>query len=439
MEYHRKSILIAEDSPTQAKILKHILRDAGYDVISAKTGSEALDIIRKKMPDLLLSDIVMPEMNGYELCYTIKSDPQISSLPIFLLTQLSDPEDVIKGLASGANNFIIKPYDYEDLISKINMVLSYRLDYEEKNGVNIQYKNNMYQVLSEKYDILHILLSTYGTAVSKNLELEQATVRLNNLTENLEKLVEERTDALKRTAETVEHLLMQKNDIISTIGHDLNTPLTPLVALLPYVEKHEKDPDLKEILQVLVNDVKRIQGHIDQIIKLSLLNQGSFSMAESNISIKRIIDEVIIGYDFSIKQQDISVHNYIPDDYSVHISPFHATTIFENLISNAIKFNIRGGAITFKLSSEQDFFVLSIIDTGIGLSYDEAAHVFDEFYKADFSRHDHNSHGLGLTIVYRVVSQIGGTINLLSQGKGMGSTFQLRIPKHLTQYHPKKT
>jgi signal transduction histidine kinase len=425
-----ESILIAEDSITQAEILSHILKEAGYRVQIAKTGKEALSFIKQEMPDILLTDIVMPEMDGYELCRTIKTDPLISALPVILVTQLSDPEDVIRGLASGANNFIIKPYDKERMLYLIRSVVRNLSDIQNDSELGIEYNQTRYQVLSEKNDILQILLSIYDTAVFKNLELEQATMRLNHLTENLEQLVEERTEALKKTAGTVKQLLMQKNDIISKIGHDLNTPLTPLVALLPYVLKHEKDPELKEILQVLVNDVSRLKGHIEQITKLSLLNQESFSMSEREIHVKRVIDDVITGYEFSIKQLDILVHNYIPADYTITLSPFHATTIFENLISNAIKYNIRGGTISFKITEEGNDAVIWVSDTGIGLSQEEAEHVFDEFYKADSSRHDHDSHGLGLTIVHKILTLCGGSIRLISQGKGMGSTFQVRIPRY---------
>jgi len=372
----------------------------------------------------------MPEMDGYELCKVIKTDPDLSGLPVILVTQLSDPEDIVRGLACGANNFIIKPYDKARLLTQVAVVLHQHTDNKRGKEVIIECNANQYPVLSEKNDILHILLSIYDTAVSKNLELEQATEHLNILTGNLEKLVEERTEALTKTTGTVEHLLMQKNDLITNIGHDLNTPLTPLVALLPYVYNHEQDQELKDILHVLVNDVSRLRGHIEQILKLSLLNQESFSMTEKNIPVKKVVDDVITGYEFSIKQLNIGVHNHIPAECTIWLSPFHATTIFENLISNAIKYNIRGGTVTFRVSDGGDFWEISVIDTGIGLTAEEAGKVFDEFYKADSSRHDQHSHGLGLTIVQRIVSMCGGSVRLSSQGKMMGSIFQVQLPKY---------
>jgi len=193
--------------------------------------------------------------------------------------------------------------------------------------------------------------------------------------------------------------------------------------------------ELKEILDVLVNDAKILKGLVDQTLKLSLLNQESFSMAEQDLSITRVIDEIISGYSFSIRQYNITVHNHIPSEYTAYISPFHATTIFENLISNAIKYNIRGGTITFTLVDEDNFWAVTIKDTGIGLNHEESEQVFDEFFKADPSRHDHSSHGLGLAIVHRVVTMCGGSISVYSKGRGLGASFQVKLPKTQNRYN----
>nr|WP_319537524.1 hybrid sensor histidine kinase/response regulator [uncultured Methanospirillum sp.] len=430
----RRYILIAEDSRTQADMLCYLLNQAGYETGVVESGTAALVAVRQRMPDLILTDIVMPGMDGYELCSAIRSDPAIAHLPVILVTQLYDPEDVIRGISCGANNFIIKPYDSTGLLAGIDAVLHPRkTPADEKGSINIQYKGNQYTVRSDRNDILNILLSIYGTAVTKNVELEQATDRLNVLTGSLEELVVDRTVALQRTTDTVEHLLMQKNELITKIGHDLKTPLTPLVALLPHVLKHEQDSELKEILDVLVNDVNVLKGLVEEILKLSHLNQESFSMETADISLSRVVHEVIDGYAFSIRQFNLLVHNHIPSECVAHISPFHVTTIFDNLISNAIKYNIRGGTITCRVFDEGEFWAVTIADTGIGLTQDEANRVFEEFYKADPSRHDHSSHGLGLSIVQRIVMFYGGSITVSSPGKGKGTTFQVRLPKTVIQ------
>ena len=431
MNNRKGYILVAEDSRTQADILCHLLREEGYETEVAGNGAEALAGIRKRMPELLLSDIIMPDMDGYALCAAIKEDPALSSLPVILVTQLYDPEDIIKGISCGANNFIIKPYDKVGLLSRVEKVLHpHSCSNSESDSAGVDFNGTCYPVRSGRDDLLNILISIYDTAVSRNMELEQATERLHVLTGSLEELVEERTNALQRTTGTVKQLLMQKNDLITKIGHDLKTPLTPLVALLPHVYNREQDSELKEILNVLVNDVQILKGLVEQTLTLSLLNQETFSMEEADIPISQAIHEVISGYTFSIRQLNITVQVNIPDACTVHISPFHATTIFENLISNAIKYNSRNGTIIFNLFEEESLWAISITDTGIGLTRDEAIQVFDEFYKADPARHDHSSHGLGLSIVQKIVLSYGGSISVSSKGKGEGATFLVKLPKY---------
>ncbi|HWQ67954.1 MAG TPA: hybrid sensor histidine kinase/response regulator [Methanospirillum sp.] len=429
METQRRYILIAEDSRTQAEMLRCILMDQGYETEIAESGTAALASISVRMPDLLLTDIVMPGMDGYDLCMAIRSNQSIAELPIILVTHLYDPDDVLRALSCGANNFIIKPYTPTELISRIDAVLKSRDTSDDQDGIVwIEYNGTRYPVRSDKDALVNILLSIYDAAVSKNVELEQTTERLNVLTCSLEDLVKERTSALQKTTDTVKHLLMQKNDLITKIGHDLKTPLTPLVALLPHVREHEQNSEMKEILDVLVHDAQMLKGLVDQILRLSHLNQESFSMIESDIPVKKVIDDVINGYSFSINQLGLTVQNHVSPACSAHISPFHATIIFENLISNAIKYNIKNGMIILNACKDDGYLIFSVEDTGIGLTKEEADQVFDEFYKADPSRHDTSSHGLGLPIVQRIIFMYGGSVQVISPGRGMGSIFQIRLP-----------
>src|SRR6185369_9600301 len=116
-------ILIVEDSPTQAEQLRYMLEKHSYRVTVARNGNEALAMMSKVNPGLIISDIVMPEMNGYELCRRVKALDDRRDIPVILLTSLADPHDVIKGLACGADNFITKPYDEDYLVSRIMDVL----------------------------------------------------------------------------------------------------------------------------------------------------------------------------------------------------------------------------------------------------------------------------------------------------------------------------
>ncbi len=174
---HHAAILIVEDSPTQALKLRHVLVRHDYVVTVARNGREALAALAGDLPALVMTDINMPEMDGYELCARIKDDPRLKELPVILLTSLSDPKDILKGLECGANNFIVKPYNEEFLLSRIQYVLAnleLRRRHGNKQGTEIYFAGHKYQLTSERIHSIDLLLSTYETAVQKNMELSQA-------------------------------------------------------------------------------------------------------------------------------------------------------------------------------------------------------------------------------------------------------------------------
>ena len=181
-------ILIVEDSPTQAFKLRHVLEQRGYKVCAAKNGREAFASLKTDVPTLIITDITMPEMDGYELCRRIKDDAKLRQLPVILLTSLSDPKDILRGLECGADNFIVKPYDEEFLISRIEYVLA-NLELRQKGGgrqaTEIIFAGQKFSLTSDRIQTIDLLLSTYETAVQKNIELRQTQEALEAQAEEL--------------------------------------------------------------------------------------------------------------------------------------------------------------------------------------------------------------------------------------------------------------
>jgi signal transduction histidine kinase len=193
-------ILVAEDSPTQAELLQYILTQHGYRLKVVRNGREALAAIAREVPTLVISDVVMPQMTGYELCSQIKRDPALRRLPVILLTSLSDPADVVKGLESGADSFIFKPYDEQYLLARISYTLANQHLRESESaqmGLDIVFAGRKFFITSDRLQILNLLLSTYESAVHKNKELAAAQDELRHLNEHLESRIKERTVALE--------------------------------------------------------------------------------------------------------------------------------------------------------------------------------------------------------------------------------------------------
>jgi DNA-binding response OmpR family regulator len=144
-------ILIAEDSPTQAEQLKHLLEKAGYTVTAAVNGKQALEAAHDRKPALIISDIMMPEMDGFGLCRHVKKDEELKDIPVILLTALSDPCDIMRGLQCGADNFITKPYDEDYLLSRVQYALlnvGLRKSDKMEFGVEVFFADKKYHITS---------------------------------------------------------------------------------------------------------------------------------------------------------------------------------------------------------------------------------------------------------------------------------------------------
>jgi len=167
-------ILIVEDSLTQSENLMYILKEKGYQVRHAINGKKAMEMLSMSKPSIIISDIIMPEMDGYELCRHIRQDENLKDIPVILLTSLSDVGDVIKGLESGASNFITKPYNDDHLISRIqqlqeNVIL--RESSKDEGGISVFFSGEYHLINAAPSQILDLLLSTYESAYLQNREL----------------------------------------------------------------------------------------------------------------------------------------------------------------------------------------------------------------------------------------------------------------------------
>jgi signal transduction histidine kinase/DNA-binding response OmpR family regulator len=182
-------ILVVEDSPTQAQQLGFILERHGFGVRSADNGREALALLAQRLPTLVISDIIMPVMDGYELCRQIKADQRLRNLPVILLTSLSDPRDVIRGLECGADNFLTKPYEEKHLLSRIQFILAnaqLRETEQTQLGVEVLLAGERHFIKSDRIQILNLLLSSYEAAIQRNSQLSRAQDELLMLNEQLQ-------------------------------------------------------------------------------------------------------------------------------------------------------------------------------------------------------------------------------------------------------------
>ena len=202
-------ILIVGDNPAQAVQLRHIIEQHGYRVAAANNGLQALDYLEEHSPTIIISDIAIPEMDGYQLCSKIKSHPEWKEIPFILLTMLSNPEDIIKGLVTGADNLIIKPYDEKLLLLRIQYILAnqaLRKSMSSEIGVEIFFAGHRHHITSHRLQIIDLLLSTYESAVQKNEELQKTNWKLQELQAELQNTDEQLETKVRQRTENTQQL-----------------------------------------------------------------------------------------------------------------------------------------------------------------------------------------------------------------------------------------
>ena len=247
-------------------------------------------------------------------------------------------------------------------------------------------------------------------------ELKDAHQMSLSVNKQLERKVNE------RTAE-IEKLLKQKDEFIGQLGHDLKTPLTPLNSLLPLVRKKETNEQSIKYLDLSIHNVRYMKNLIEKTLKLALFNSTSFNLDVEDINVYDIFDRVIQNMSNSLKENKIKVENLVNKDVVIKADKLRFEELLDNIISNAIKYSPEGGKVTINAKRENNEIEFSIKDTGKGMTKEQSERIFDEFYKADESRHDFNSTGLGLSICKRLVKKHGGKIWVESPGLNKGSTF----------------
>ena len=217
------TILIVEDSPVQAELLRRALEGAGYKVIAARDGAEGLALAKANKPAAVVSDINMPVMDGYAMCHAIRGDAELKFTPVILLTMLSDPVDVIRGVNAGADAYLTKPYNIPSLISRIELLLDYPPAPPppvERRKVEVRLEGETYLVDAHGPRILNLLISTYENAVLQNRELAATQHALEDLNEHLEQRVAEQTAALKSSEQRFRALLEHASDLVVVVAAD---------------------------------------------------------------------------------------------------------------------------------------------------------------------------------------------------------------------------
>lgn len=404
-------VLAVEDSQVQAKRLKHFFDEKHIPHKICHNGAEALESAKAHKPILIISDIVMPVMDGYEFCRKVKEDHELFDVPVILLTSLGDPLDIIKGLQAGADNFITKPYDDEYLMARINYLVAnhhIRKMGAGDIGIDIVFQGQKFKINSDKKQILDLLLSVYEAAVNRNEQLIQAQRQLEVMNENLQ--------AANKELEAFSH----------TVSHDLKSPLSGIIGFAELL-KLEYEAGLDEEALSFLDNIIRSGQNMSNLIEdlLAFSRSGRAEIIPKKINLSKMAGEVVQNLREMAYHANYQVH--IQDNIILEADPNLMPVVLNNLLSNALKYSQKKDAPVIKLGTKEmnGKNVLFVSDNGAGFDMQKADTLFRPFIRLHTNQ-EFQGTGVGLSTVKRIIERHGGAI-WFESAPGEGTTFYFTL------------
>lgn len=404
-------IMAVEDSLVQAKRLEHFFKEHTINYQLYVNAEDAWEAVLKEKPELIISDIIMPGMDGYEFCRMIKQNKELSNIPVILLTSLQDPQDIIMGLQSGADNFITKPYDEKYLLSRIQYLLinrDIRFAGSAEMVIELVFRGQKYQINSDKKQILDLLLSVYEAAIQRNDELIATKAQLEIVNENL-KQANQDLEAFSRT-----------------VSHDLKSPLNGVIGfsnLLLADNEYNMNENSKEFLTIINKSAWEMSNLIQDLLQFS--RSGLVELEQEPVNLSQIAKDVMDN----IVQRDASrtVKVCIEEDLLTKADPKMIRVVFDNLLGNAYKYSALNADAEINVGKKdyygQDLFFVNDNGSGFDMSTaDKLFQPFQRFHSAELFK----GTGVGLSTVKRIIEKHGGQIWAESE-VGKGSTFYFTL------------
>ena len=442
MESSKPYILVVEDSAMQAAVLQDLLEGAGFLVRVAENGHKAIAAVEQAHPDLVITDVMMPIMDGCSLCKILKTAEPTKNIPVILLTVLDDVKDMLRGIECGAANFMVKPYDDDRLLELVKNTLSNALSPAKGDEGTIDYQGVQYCIDMSRSSVLNMFISAYDVAVQKNRESIEARRQLRLLNSQLERKVEERTEALRAEEQERQQiqrqlLLSQKTEAIgrlaSGVAHDFNNILAAIKGFC-WVMSRELDEESKP--GHATTEIVKAADKAADLIRQLLAFSKQQPLQQKIVNINDLIEDMAVMLSRLLGEEVKFETKLSPKLVSVIADPGQLQQVLLNLCVNARDAMLpKGGKVTVvtenlfvkrqELSVSGTCAVMSIHDTGSGMDEQTCAKIFEPFFS---TKQDCGGSGLGLSTVHGIVKQSKGDISVKSK-VGEGTTFSVFLPK----------
>jgi len=360
-------ILVVDDVPTNVLLLKVLLKNEQFQVVTANCGQMCVEQAKAEHPDLILLDVMMPDIDGFQTAAILKADDETREIPIIFLTALNSPQDLVKGFHAGANDFLSKPFNKDELLTRV-----------------------MHQIS---------LVEAKRIIIKKNHELE-ATIS-------------------------------NRDKMYSVIAHDLRSPMASIRMVLNLVVQtmtpEAVGPELFELLDKANRESEEVHDLLDNLLKWTKSQTGRLNVVLQDLDLNDIIPGVVDIFEMIAATKKIKLNYHSPGHpLVVNADNDMLKTVVRNFMSNAVKFSPENSSIDITLSTEGNNAVVSVTDHGVGIAEDRLAGLFHNG-ETTYGTGGEEGSGLGLQLCKDFAVKNGGDVRVTSK-LGEGSTFSVIIP-----------
>ncbi len=380
MKNEESTILIVDDEKANIQVLGNILNRYNYKIAVAHNGIDAIAIASDILPDLIMLDVMMPGIDGFETCRRLKADPILNCIPVLFITALDNAEEIINGFELGAVDYIIKPFNSKVLISRIRTHLLLRKKSEELERINA--------TLEEKVAL-------------RTSELEAANKELQKLDE-------------------------MKSEFLSIISHEIRTPLNGIMGFTELIKINFKDESINHYIEALNKSAKRLERFSVNALNFTFLKSGKYFLDLSNVNISQLIKEVIEKTQKQSNKQNVSFNFNCIDDIFVKADKKLLKTCVQSIVDNAIRFSPQDAEITISGELANNQLHIKFSDRGSGFSPKALESLFKAFSPGE--QFFNENEGMELALSNLIMHAHNGHIQVrnLDSGAEVSMVFNLK-------------
>ena len=419
------SILLVDDQPSRLLTYESILGGLGQNLVSARSGLEALDKLMRQEFAVVLLDVSMPDMDGFEAARLIHEHPRYEKTPIIFVTGVHISElDRLTGYKVGAVDYVSIPVVPEILRSKVAVLVELYLKRRELRELN-----RTLALANERLAEANTTLQAEKTRELQmlNRDLQRANTELEQANRTLQNEVAERSRVERALKEADRH----KDEFLAMLAHELRNPLAPILNAVQLMRKKPLgDPQLVWSRDLIERQLAQLTRLVDDLLDVSRITRGKINLAREPVDVAGLVARAVETVQPLVLERGHQLTIDMPEELiRVYGDSLRLTQALGNVLANAAKYTERAGRISLSARRSGDTVEIRVRDTGIGIPSDMLPMIFDMFtqLRNDTSR-SQSGLGIGLALVRRLLEMHGGTVTAFSEGDGLGSEFLITLP-----------